>query len=158
MQTIRAPSTVPGADVVVAGDQFHGAYPLHHLVAELCLQPQPEWRAECDREHLAVHGICEQRLRRASEPEIDDAVVVAMTRLLPFVVERAKNDVASVGSGPATFQKGIQRNALPFADVAPPLDAFVKGDLLFGPDVPQFLERQRQRLFDEASSPQSASR
>src|SRR5579872_3910393 len=46
-----------------------------HLIAELALDPEPQWRAMLDRQARAVHVIGEDRLRMEGVDEIDALVI-----------------------------------------------------------------------------------
>src|SRR4029079_14891214 len=95
VQAVGPTTAIPGADVVVAGDELHRADPLHHLVPALTLQAQSQRRAIGRGQWLPVHVVGEERLRCTSEIEIDDAVVLPVAWLFPLFVEGAKENVPS---------------------------------------------------------------
>ena len=139
-----------------------GQLDAHHifcvLVAELPFDPQPQRGAVADRKRPVVEAMGKNGLRVESVDQIDAFVILsgAVKRLFQNVGAMEDHEPGG-GKKRGPREHDSQRNALPFADRAPPFDAVMAGDL--GPlrQVPQIRERQFQRLGDQPIDAQAPS-
>ena len=129
-------------------DELDPLDPFHHLVAKLILNSQPQ-RCSIDlRKPLAVHLRGQQTLRLQ---HILHALRVVIGAAIERFAKRKERDDLGFRFRPHQLDERLHRNAAPFRDAAPSLDAMMHRDVFGLAQLLQIGKRKLDRIFDKAA-------
>src|SRR6185437_392640 len=129
-------------------DEFDALDPFDHLIAKLIFDAQPQRRAVNLPKALSIHPRSQQALRLQ---HVFEALGIVIMAAVESFAEGEKGDHFRFRFWPDEINQLLHRNAAPFGDAAPSLDAMMHCDVFDRAEPFNIGERKLDRVLDQTS-------